>query len=92
MLTTLDKQCKHNLLPDLRRAMCAVHPPLSHEVLMLYCMCKNVRIFFPGADADISQSTSNLPSLTGSDSSPDSTPGLPRKLDLREGNNADQVS
>ncbi|XP_028412536.1 uncharacterized protein LOC114535420 [Dendronephthya gigantea] len=35
--------------------------------------------FYTGGDQDISQSTSNIPSATGSDSSPDSTPGLQRK-------------
>ena len=45
----------------------------------------------PEGEADISQSTSNISLLTGSDSSPDSTPGLPRKLNLRE-SSAEQVS
>lgn len=47
--------------------------------------------FYDGID--LSRSTSNISSVTGSDSSPDSTPGLPRRLELQQGyaNSAEQL-
>ncbi|XP_046849814.1 uncharacterized protein LOC124443365 [Xenia sp. Carnegie-2017] len=39
----------------------------------------NTSTFYTDSNVDISQSTSNIPSSTASDSSPDSTPGLSRK-------------
>ena len=57
-----------------------------------YCIAYLKYIFLPGI-FDLSLSTSNISSVTGSDSSPDSTPGLPRRLELQQGyaNSAEQV-
>jgi hypothetical protein len=67
----------------------------SHIMTYVDCHTAYLKIYFylPATNPDFSQSTSNIPLVTGSDSSPDSTPGLPRRLELKQGyaNSAEQV-